>query len=280
MIGLHIRFSAPWLFRGHFHEYWMFLVMVLAFLGAGLSEWFHRRKLPVLSEPLERTALLLPILPPLGSLFLSHYPNADVWFLGNSGPAFWLLMGLFYGMMAVQKRSIALAALGAVSGNMGLWVLWYHCGLDFVEYPQLWLIPLALAVLVAEHLDRRRLSEPQRAAIRYLALSVIYVSSTTEFWRHIGQSLILPLATILLALLGVLGGILLRIRSFLYLGFTFLMVVVGRMVVYAAIEQKQFWVFWTCLILLGAAIIALFAVFEKRRNDVLAAVERFKQWDR
>jgi hypothetical protein len=32
--------------------------------------------------------------------------------------------------------------------------------------------------------------------------------------------------------------------------------------------------------LLGAAIIALFAVFEKRRNDILAAMDRFKHWQR
>ena len=114
-------------------------------------------------------------------------------------------MGLFYGVMAVRKRSLGLAALAVLTGNMGLWVLWHHCGWDFLEHPQLWLIPLALAVLVAEHLDRRRLSEPQRTAIRYLALSVIYVSSTTEFWRNIGQSAILPLVTILLAVLGRAG---------------------------------------------------------------------------
>jgi hypothetical protein len=30
---------------------------------------------------------------------------------------------------------------------------------------------------------------------------------------------------------------------------------------------------------LGAAIITLFALFEKRRNDVLAALERFKKWE-
>jgi hypothetical protein len=244
-----------------------------------LSALFHRRKMPVLSQPLERTAMWLPIFPPIGSLYIK---NDDVtqWFLGGAGPAFWLLMGLFYGVMAVRKRSLGLGILGVLAGNMGLWVLWHRCQWGFLDHPQLWLIPLALAALVAEHLDRRRLSESQRAAIRYLALSVIYVSSTTEFWRNIGLSTVLPLVTIALAVLGVLAGILLRVRSFLYLGVTFLMVVIGRMIVYAAFEQKQIWIFWTCCIVLGAAIIAMFAIFEKRRNDVLAAVERFKEWDR
>jgi hypothetical protein len=190
------------------------------------------------------------------------------------------LIGLFYGVMAVRKRSLGLAALAVLTGNAGLWVLWNHCGWDFLGHPQLWLIPLALAVLVAEHLDRRRLSEAQRTAIRYLALSVVYVSSTTEFWRNIGDSAMLPLVTILLAILGVLAGILLRVRSFLYLGFTFLLVVIGRMIAFAAFQQGHLWVFFASCIPLGVAIIAMFAVFEKRRNDVLAAVERFKQWDR
>jgi len=254
----------------------------VAFCGAGLSALFHRRKMPILSEPLERTALLLPILPPLGSLFIKKYAGAALWLVGEAGPApiFWFMVALFYGVMAVRKRSLVLAALGAFAGNMSLWVLWHQWQWRFIDHPQLWLIPPALAVLVAEHLDRRRLSDAQRTAIRYLALSVIYVSSTTEFWRNIGDSWVLPMVTICLAVLGVLAGILLRVRSFLYLGFTFLMVVIGRMIVFAAFEQRQMWIFWTCCIILGLAIFALFAVFEKRRNDVLAAMERFKQWDR
>jgi hypothetical protein len=276
---LHLRITVPGLFKlDLIHKYWMLIVMAIAFLGAGLSVLFHRRKMDVLSEPLERTALFLPILPSIGFALLKGYSNAGTWFVGNAGPAFWLMMGVFYGVMAVRKRSILLAALGILAGNMGLWVQWHHWGLNFLNHPQLWLIPIALAVLVAEHLDRRRLNNSQRLAIRYFALSVIYVSSTTEFWQHIGESPILPLVTICLAVLGMLVGILLRERSFLYLGFTFLVVVIGRMIVYAAFQQRHIWIFWASCIVLGAAIIALFALFEKRRNDVLASMERFKQW--
>jgi hypothetical protein len=99
-----------------------------------------------------------------------------------------------------------------------------------------------------------------------------------EFWRGIGTSAVLPLVTIVLAALGMMAGILLRVRSFLYLGLTFLLVVIGRMIVYAAFQQGQIWIFWSCCILLGISIIALFAVLEKHRNDVLTAMEQFKQW--
>ncbi|MFZ5831834.1 MAG: hypothetical protein ACOY3P_17235 [Planctomycetota bacterium] len=281
LLLLHLRITMPGIFLlGLISRYWMLLVLVVAFCGAGLSALFYRRGMTILSEPLERTALFLPLFPPLVALLVKNPAGAGTWLLGSSGPAFWLMMGAFYGVMAVRKRSLGLAALGILTGNIGLWVLWHRCGWGFVEHPQLWLIPPALAALVAEHLDRRRLNASQRSAIRYLALATIYISSTTEFWRNIGDSAVLPLVTIVLAVLGVLAGIFLRVRSFVYLGFTFLVVVIARMIVYAAFEQRHIWVFWISCIVLGAAILAMFAVFEKRRNDVLAAVERFRQWER
>ena len=105
---------------------------------------------------------------------------------------------------------------------------------------------------------------------------VIYVSSTTEFWRNIGQSAVLPRVTILLAVLGVLAGILLRVQSFPHLGFTFLIVVIGRMIVYAAFEEKHIWVFWVSCIVLGTMILALFALFEEaaqRRAGDLGTIQ-------
>ena len=110
---------------------------------------------------------MLPLVPAVG-FWLPIHPGGVAWFGGNS-PAMWLLMGLFYGLMAVSKQSIRLGGLAIFTANMGLWVMWQRQGLDFFHHPQLWLIPIALAALVAEHLDRRRLSDAQRTALRYLA---------------------------------------------------------------------------------------------------------------
>jgi hypothetical protein len=279
LVGLHLWLTMPWLFsRGLVRQYWMLITVAGAFAGAGLSELFHRRRMPVLSEPLEKTALLLPLAPAVG-FWLMPSPSAAVGLAGST-PLVWLLVAAFYAYMAVVRRSFGLAVLSLLSGNLGLWVLLHRFGLGFVEHPQLWLIPAALALLVAEQLDRRRLTDGQRTAIHYLALGTIYIASSAEYWRAMGQSFWLPLATIVLALLGVLLGILLRVQSFLYLGFTCLVVVILRLVYFASFERGQMWVLWTCCIALGAAIIALFAVFEKRRNDILAAVEQFKQWEK
>ncbi len=61
---------------------------------------------------------------------------------------------------------------------------------------------------------------------------------------------------------------------------TFLTVVVVTMVRYAAVDEGLTWVFYICSIVLGAAVIALVALYEKRRDAILAAVRQFKQWER
>ena len=85
---------------------------------------------------------------------------------------------------------------------------------------------------------------------------------------------------ILLSVLGVLAGIVLRIRSFVLLGITFLLMVIVTMICHAAFYEKHIWIFWVFCISLGAAIIALFAWFEKRREEILAGITRFRQWQR
>jgi hypothetical protein len=189
-------------------------------------------------------------------------------------------MGLFYGVMAVTRRSPLFTVLAVVAANLGLWVALHDHQIRFDRHPQLWLVPLALAGLVAEHLNRDRLTEAQRTAFRYLALSLIYVSSTADMYidwtLHLGRDWQLPLVLMLLSVAGALAGILLRVRSFLYLGVTFLTLDLVSMICHA--DANYPWIKWATGILVGLAIFALFAVFEKRRNDVLAAVERLKEW--
>ena len=279
LIGCHVRFTMPWLFHGFFHQYWMFLVMGLAFAGAGVSEWFRRRQLPVLSEPLERTCLLMPLLPAVGFWFLPAAVNP--WTLAGQTPVVWFLVGSFYGVLAFSRRSVLCALLSLVTMNLGLWVALHQFGIEFLRHPQLWLIPAAVAALAAEYLNRRRISEAQSTALRYFAMSLIYVSSTADMYiAGVGEDWRLPLVLMVLSVAGVLLGILLRIRSFLYLGVTFLLVDIASILKYAAVDLHHTWIWCATGVALGAAIIALFAVFEKRRNDVLAAVERLKQWSR
>jgi hypothetical protein len=44
------------------------------------------------------------------------------------------------------------------------------------------------------------------------------------------------------------------------------------------VDRTQTWVWWASGIVLGVGIVALFAVFEKRRNDVLRLIDEIKKW--
>jgi hypothetical protein len=297
LLFVHLRLNVPWLFGTFAAKYWTMIVMAISFLGVGLSELFARKNLPVLAEPLQRTGLFLPLLPLLAFWF---QPPPEVRaFAQEHAPGFepllrpvkrapggfasygflWFASGLLYTLVAVSKRSFWFALLAALAVNFGLWSMLYHYGWKFLIHPQLWVIPLALILLVCEHVNRDRLTRGQSLSLRYLAVGSLYLSSTADmFITGVGNSVILPLVLAVLALLGVLAGIILRVRAFLFLGVGFLALDIFSMIWHAAVDRTQTWVWWASGIVLGIGIVALFAVFEKRRNEVLRLIEEIKKW--
>jgi hypothetical protein len=295
---VHLKLTVPELFGEFGRRYWTFIVMGIAFVGVGLSEYFSRRGLRVLAEPLQRTGVFLPLLPLL--VFWARPPAELVEFAHRVMPGtepflaylvrlpwqfdghalLWLLLGLLYGFLAATRRSFLFALLAALAANFGLWALWVHFDVSFLLHPQLWVIPPALIVLAAEHLNRNRLQPAQAAGLRYLGLGALYVASTADmFITGLGNSVVLPLVLAGLSVLGVLVGILLRVRAFLFLGVAFLCLVIFTMIWHAAVDRYQTWVWWASGIVLGVAILSLFALFEKRRNDVLRLIEEVKSWN-
>lgn len=276
LVFVHLRLTMPEYFQsGLVLKYWMFLVLAAAFGGAALSEFFQRRGLPVLSEPLWRTATLAPIAPAIGFWFFLK-PESMV----KASPLLWFFAAAFYAVLGRLRRSMGYGLLAALVACVGLCVCWHQAGFSPWEHPQLWIIPFALVLLVAEHLNHQRLSPGQGSMLRYLALSAIYFSSSFEYVHTLGESVWLPIVLILLALAGVLVGLVLQVRSFLYMGTVFLGVVLVTMIKYAAFDQEQFWILPTFCIVLGTGLILAFALFKNRREAILAAVERFRTWQR
>ncbi len=271
LLFLHIRVTMPWLFHGWFLRFWPLVVMAIAFVGVGLGEVFQRRQQRVLSEPLERTGALLPLLPVFGFWALSNQVHYSLLLLA---------IGVLYAALSVLRKSLMYGVLATLAANGSLW-FWLHerDGLSLVEHPQLWLIPPALSALAAGYINRERLTQQQSAALRYAAAIVIYVSSTADvFINGVAEAPWLPAVLAGLSIVGVLAGIVLRVRAFLYLGTAFLVVALMTIIWHAAIQEQHTWILWVAGIVTGALIIALFGLFEKRREDVLRVVEELKQW--
>jgi hypothetical protein len=294
---IHIRLNVPELFGGPLTKFWPLVVMAIAFVGIGLSEFFKRSGLRILSLPLERTGVFMPLLPLLA--FWVRPPQGLHDFLVRSFPGLqppleplmklepnfgryailWFSAGLLYSWLASIKKSFRFALVAALAANFGLWALFYNADLSFFSHPQLWMIPLALILLASEHINRRELGPKKSNALRYLGLTMIYVSSTADMFLAWGENSYLPLILAGLSVLGVFAGIMLRVTAFLYLGTSFLFVVVFSMIWHAAVDGHQMWLWWASGIALGAVIFALFAVFEKRREDVLRLIEDIKSWE-
>jgi hypothetical protein len=282
LIFLHLRLNFPEIFaRGIFLRYWPFIIMAIAFAGVGLSEVFRRQGRMVLAEPLEKTGVFLPVLPVLaywgmrgtpGFNELGQFTYANVLFIA----------GLVYAALALTRKSYGFGVMAALMANGGLWAVWGHMqGLEFLQHPQLWLVPAALSVLAATHLNRGKLAEEQLKVVRYAALMVIYVSSTADIWINgVRENPWLPLVLAVLAVGGVMVGILLRVQSFLFLGTLFLVVAISSMIHYAAVTAGSNWPWMVAGIGLGVAIVAVFGMFEKKKQEMVGEVTAGQPVDR
>lgn len=279
LIALHLYLAEPKLFQlGLMEQYWMLLVIGIAFLGAGLSEWFHRLGMPVLGEPLANTAVFLPLAPAIGYWIPTQVHPASS--LAGSSPAVWFFASMFYAVLAATRRSKAFSFLALGSLSAAFCLLWQRMDLGLAEHVQLYGIPIGLAILVAEQIHHRELPSGVAAGMRYVALSFVYLTSSAEFLWEIGRTPWMPLALVALAVLGVLAGVFLRIRSFVIVGFTSLALVIVSLIYYAGIDQQHTWILGVSLLLLGIAIFAFFMVFEKKKPQILETFERFWNWQR
>ncbi|HEY0764940.1 MAG TPA: hypothetical protein VGD61_21355 [Pyrinomonadaceae bacterium] len=273
LLFLHIRLTMPWLFTGFIERYWPMVVVLVAYFGVITSEALRRRKLLVLSEPLNRTGAFIPLLPVLGFWIVSSQVDFSLLLF---------MVGGLYGLLSILRRSFPFGLLAAVAGNAGLWYAFQRTeDYQFFQHPQLWLVPVALSVLIAAYLNEEKLTEDQMTGVRYLSLVTIYVSSTADiFINGVANSPWLPLILGSFSLAGVFSGILFRIRGLLLLGSIFLLLSIVTMIWYASANFGWTWLWYVAGIVTGATIIFMFAVFEKKRAEVLRVVDGFKEWDR
>ncbi|MBS1247704.1 MAG: hypothetical protein H6R48_493, partial [Proteobacteria bacterium] len=179
------------------------------------------------SPPLYRLALGLPLL----ALATAPWQLASVWTGGTL-----LAAAVLYLSLASTLRNPWPLYLGvlALNGAIYLWApLWAeHYGLW-----QFYIVPAAVSVLALLHLHRRELRPNVLNGARLAALSVLYAGAGLDvFLRPELSVFVLALA---LALVGIVTGVALRIRAFVYAGVAFLVLNVGGQLVRFYPEQAM-----------------------------------------
>ena len=272
LLFMHLFFTMPFLFQIGIKEYWPYIVLAGCFAAVGFAAWLEKRKLPVLGQPTLNSAIALPLLVAIGIWnFESKADNALVT----------LIVGFAYLTISYVHRSLICGLAAIVFGNFALWQYYGRVeGFSFAEHPQLWLIPPAVSVLIAAQLSLRKLTAAQLALVRYICITTIYLSSTSEiFINGLGTQLWPPMVLALLSVAGIFAGIMLQVRAFLYLGAVSLLFAMVTMVSHAQQKLEHVWPWWAFGITLGIGILVMFGLFEKRKNDMRAVVDRLKTWD-
>ncbi len=268
---VHLRLTQAWLFQGLFQPFWPIFVMLLGFVGLALAEWSRARGLRVLVHPLTNSGMLLPLLPTLAPWIASSSVNYGVTLTSAS---------VGYGLFAYLQRSPLFGAASVLSANGAIWYFLHRSQFTFQEHPQLWVIPPALCVFVAAHTFRSFLAPRQLAMVRYLSVGSIYIASTSEiFLQGIAKAPWLPMVLAGLSVLGIFFGIASRIRSMLWLGSLFLCIALFTIIWYAAVDLEQTWIWYASGIVLGILILTMFAMFEKRREDLNRIMANMQKWE-
>jgi hypothetical protein len=272
LVVLHLYLVRPDWFQLPFRAYWPIVLLVVAVIAQAIAAILKRSNVETVSVPIYKTSLLFPILAPLGMLVLSTSVRVDVVLA---------LSSLFYFFLGATERSRSFAMVGGFIANVALLFFWRNFeSLSFAAHPQLWLVPPAVSVAIATHLQRDRLNPEAASWIRYLAMATVFCSSSGEILlKGLGKSLLPPMILMVLSVITVLVGIGLQVRSYLYSGLLFTLFAMVAMVAHAQQSLNHTWPWWVLGITMGIGILVLFGLFERKRDEFTKLANKLRQWD-
>lgn len=262
----------PEWFQLPMREYWPIFMLVTAVIAQGVAAFLKRAGVTAVGDPLHNTSLLLPLVAPLAMFFIGTAATFEMVLA---------LGALFYFLLGATERSRQLAMIGGTFANGALLSFWTKFeSLDFWEHPQLWLIPPAASIVLATHIERDRIPKEAASWIRYLCMATIFCSSSSEILiQGIGRNLWPPMVLMVLSLLVGFLGIAFQIKPYLYSGLLFTLFAIVAMVAHAQQSVQHTWPWWVLGISLGIGIMVLFAMFERKRDQLIKLSERLKSWE-
>jgi hypothetical protein len=281
-IAIALRAHFPDWFGNWLTQWWPILVYLAAMASIVMGKFWLNSDRSILRDPIERTTVLLPIVPLVGIWLGDSYPNRLIDWQEPFPFAMLLLLGAaLYGMEALRHNHSGLKWLAGLLGMAAFWVsLSSNPTLAFFQHPQLWIIPPAIVGLVLLETNRRQLSPSALVPARYALLLSIYCSSTFEMMvRSFGMQFWSPILLLTFAVLGVLLGVALRVRAFLYCGSLFVAIGLVGMVWHAQRAIDQIWPWWVFGICLGICLIVFLGWMEKNRAKMAAYREALKRWE-
>ena len=185
------------------------------------------------------------------------------------------LSGLYYWLSRTRSKSSLISAFAF--GNAA--ILLFVFDLDLTN-PLFYILPTVSSVLVLAHLFKESLGVRHLKAVRLYCSLILLGTSAYYSLIDFETSLWYPLAAALIAVFGVLAGISLRIRIYLFLGTFFFIFNTFAVMVNMVREQPPQYIklIVGCLFLLtGLFFTGSFLLFQMKRQEVLGRYRELVQ---
>jgi hypothetical protein len=213
------------------------------------------------SKPLYNMALLMPALALFTVLHLEK-PETSMTLI---------VTGLLYVMMCRHSQQKIPLYLALLAFNAGVY-LWIPSLAKDSELYQVYVIPAALSVLILLHLHSRELKPSVLMGSRLAAVSSIYACATADVFLR-DQNIIVFILAMGLSIAGILLGIALRTRAFLYAGVSFLLLnVIGQALSFYPKQGLEPLSIAIVLMVMGTVIISVMIWFNIKRVAILQRI--------
>jgi hypothetical protein len=161
--------------------------------------------------------------------------------------------------------------LGLLTFNLCLY-LWVPSWASQTQLLQVYIMPVALSVSILLQLHHRELKPSVSQSTRLGATAALYASATLNVFLR--PALGIFALALLLSLVGVVLGIALRVRAFLYTGVSFLVLnVLGQLLRFYPEQRLSKAIM---LMVLGAAITGTMIWFNMKREAILQRIRIFR----
>ena len=187
---------------------------------------------------------------------------------------------VLYAAVAFSEKSRAFGSLAALAANIGLIVFALAQGLDGIE---IWLGPLGLLVAALAQIFAPKMSPHARSALRITGGVLLYLPSGLKLALRVGAAEDATYSVIFgaVCLLGVLVGVVLKVRAYLALGTLSLTLDVVANLIYAGLRDHRLG--FVILSASGLFILGVMILLTMRRDRAWAMVgqmrTRLRGWE-
>jgi hypothetical protein len=198
----------------------------------------------------------------------------------NTAAMFAVAASVLYGAVALSEQNRLFGSLAAASVNVGLVVFALAQGLDGIE---IWLGPLGLLVAALGQIFGAKMSHASRSAIRITGGVLLYLPSGLKLALRLGAATDATYSIVFgcVCLLGVLIGVVLKVRAYLALGTLSLTLDVIANLVHAGLRDHRLG--FVLLSSSGILILGAMIFVTMRRDRAWAVVgrvrSRLRAWD-